>query len=90
MKTNAYFQLLLGLYLLKSAQLHFRHNQLLQNHQKFCEVTPEEKIWLETSHGRFLSDVLRKCASGSAAIQMLIEFGTEDIKLQTFLTISKP
>ena len=42
MKTNAYFQLLLGLYLLISAKLQHRHNQLLQNCQKFCEVTLEE------------------------------------------------
>jgi hypothetical protein len=34
-----------------SAKLHSRHNQLLQNCEKFCEVTPEENIWLETSHG---------------------------------------
>jgi hypothetical protein len=50
METSAYFRLLFGLYLLTSAKLHCRYNQLLQNREKFCEVTPEENIWLETSH----------------------------------------
>jgi hypothetical protein len=84
MKTNDYFWLLLGLYLLISAKLHDRHNQLLQNRQKFCEVTLEKIHGLKWAMPWFLCDILRKCATGSGAIQILIEFCIEDIKLQTF------
>ena len=61
-KTNAYLQLLFGLYLLTSAKHHCSLNQLLQNHQKFCKVTPEENTWLEASHGLiFFRHTMKVC-----------------------------
>jgi hypothetical protein len=48
-------------------------------------VTPEENIYgLRQAMVWFLSDKVWKCATGSATVQMLTEFGTEYIKLHNF------